>query len=95
MACGCNAPVPVQNVVQQQVNNTECEYTTEQIIVWKDLYHCISDVYFNFNLTSKQYNKDIGVLYSVTNYNNNPCYFKTQLDRIKQTILLIINADIC
>lgn len=74
---------------------TECDYTVEQIISWKTKLLCIKDNPQAVNLTVKKFNSFLGTVYSITEYPNNPCYFKKYLDEIKPYITLIINLNLC
>lgn len=96
MPCNsCNKTIPIykQNLVYGGV--TDCEYSVEQIIAWKTKLLCIKDNPQIVNLTTKKYNSFLGTVYSITDYPNNPCYFKNQLDQIVPYITLIINLNLC
>lgn len=73
----------------------DCEYTVEQVISWKVKLHCIKDDPSKVNLTVKKFNSFLGTVYSITEYPNNPCYFKKSLDEIAPYITLIINLNLC
>lgn len=97
MACStCQNNQSTQPTVYRVFNSLEeCGYTTVQIMTWRDLLVCIQQTYTNFNITSQQYNRYLGVIYSITNFNNNPCYFKNSLDEMFPVIMAVINANVC
>lgn len=90
-----NKPAPFVPTLRVFNEPVDCDYTTDQIIEWKNKLLCVGDNYVNFNLTKKEYNKHLGVVFSITNFNNNPCYFKDSLDALYPIIMLIINSHTC
>lgn len=73
----------------------DCNYTVDQIRSWKDKLICVRDIYANYGMSSQQFNSYLGVVYSITNFPNNPCVFKNELDKINLIIINIINSGVC
>lgn len=96
MPCNsCNKTASIYKPKTVYGGVTDCEYTVEQIIAWKTKLLCVQYDLSSINLNIKKYNTFIGTIYSVTEYPNNPCYFKKQLDEIAPYITKIINLNLC
>lgn len=93
MACGCENQQQTQS--QTYTGPIDCNYTVDQIRSWKEKFICVADDYSSFNMTRSEYNRYLGVLYSIANFPNNPCLFKGELDKISQIIIYIVNSGIC
>lgn len=92
MNCPClNVPTPEPTPFVGE----PCLYTTNQIVDWKNKLQCIAGVYPQLGITQQQYNSFLGIVYSVVNHNNDPCYFKNDLDKILPYINLIIANELC
>ena len=93
MACPCENQII--DTPQTYTGLVDCNYTVDQIRSWKDKFICVADSPTDYNMTNADYNRYLGVLYSITNFPNNPCLFKTELDKINQIIIYIVNASVC
>ena len=99
--CGCSSQVIVERVLHSDNQGTppaSCIYTKDQAALWRDKLACVdsNNYYLQFpNYTRTNYNKFLGILNSIIIYNNNPCYYKSDLDKINDVILQLISLGLC
>jgi hypothetical protein len=91
------APVPVTQSSQILVNDPTCTYTMDQLNNWSKILICCKDkmLYISLNISPSTLNQYLGIVLSALNYPTYPCYFKSQLDIIEDTIMMIQNTGQC
>lgn len=84
------------NSIQESVHDP-CDYTIEQLKVWRDKIVCFKDksYYVEYNITPAEINRNLGNVISAINYDTNLCFFKPQLDIALDLINIIINSGKC
>lgn len=82
---------------KQQTQVAPCEYTKELIQTWQNLLVCVKNngKYINAGLSKKDLFRYLGILGSVTEYNNNPCLYINDFPEIYQVVIVIQNLNLC
>jgi hypothetical protein len=101
MGCGCSTGSSSPSNRTQRVSTrttvlSECEYTTELMVIWIDKLNCIKqqNLFAEIGFNKYKINFAIGTVQSAIN-TGNACLFQRQLDEINNIILSLINIDKC
>ena len=104
MGCGClsakSTSISVTEVSAPIIPQPgSCDLTLPILNTWENLLLCVKEknAYTLINSYEIVINQYLGLIQSAKNYPDNYCYYSTQLDKFKSTLLqkIIDNANFC
>lgn len=95
--CGQSKSFSSPKAAPKAKQTATCDYTVEQIQIWKDKILCIiaSNLYLQAGVTRPQLNGFLGVINSIVIYNNNPCTFINTLQKVLDLMVRLTGLGLC